>query len=233
MQGLVDVKTSTFDANTADAVDGGIRTRTGGGLDITAGGLRMASSTVSRNEASAPGGQALGGGIRVEGLPSGFIRNSTVSANRATGNTSRGGGVDASENVLNVVNATIARNSAKLGGGLYKETGTTTLEATILAANAAATGPNCGGSVETAGHNLISKKAGCTITPLPSDIVNKGAKLGTLGKHGGPTETISLLAASPAINAIPPAQCAVGRDQRGVKRPQGNRCDIGAFEVKH
>ena len=124
----------------------------------------MASSTVSRNEASAPGGQALGGGIRVEGLPSGFIRNSTVSANRATGNTSRGGGVDASENVLNIVNATVARNSAKLGGGLYKETGTTTLEATILAANTAATGPNCGGSVETAGHNLISKKAGCTIT---------------------------------------------------------------------
>ena len=134
--------------------------------------------------------------------------------------------------MLNVVNATVARNSAKLGGGLYKETGTTTLEATILAANTASTGPNCGGSVDTAGHNLISKKAGCMITPLPSDIVNKGAKLGTLGKHGGPTETISLLASSPAINAIPSAQCAVGKDQRGVKRPQGNRCDIGAFEVK-
>jgi len=24
----------------------------------------------------------------------------------------------------------------------------------------------------------------------------------------------------------------VNKDQRGVKRPQGNRCDIGAFEVK-
>ena len=71
-----------------------------------------------------------------------MIRNSTVSANRATGNTTRGGGVDAFENVLNVVNATVARNSAKLGGGLYKETGTTTLEATILAANTAASGPN-------------------------------------------------------------------------------------------
>jgi hypothetical protein len=194
----------------------------------------MARSTVSRNEASALGGQALGGGIRVEGLPSGFIRNSTVSANRATGNTSRGGGIDASENLLNVVNATVARNSATLGGGLYKETGTTTLEATILAANTAATGPNCGGgSVDSVGHNLISRTSGCTITPLSSDIVNKGAKLGTLGKHGGPTETISLLASSPAINAISSAHCAVDKDQRGVKRPQGRRCDIGAFEVKH
>jgi hypothetical protein len=232
VQGLVDAKTSTFDANTAGAVDGGIRTATGGGLDISSGGLRMANSTVSRNEASAPNGQALGGGIRVDGGPSGFLRNSTVSANRATGNTSRGGGVNSSENLLNIVNATMARNSAKLGGGLYKETGTTSLQATILAANTASTGPNCAGSVDSAGHNLISKKGGCMITPLPSDIVNKGAKLGTLGKHGGPTETISLLASSPAINAIPSAHCAVGKDQRGVKRPQGNRCDIGAFEVK-
>ena len=134
--------------------------------------------------------------------------------------------------MLNIVNATVARNSAKLGGGLYKETGTTTLEATILAANTASTGPNCGGSVETAGHNLISRTSGCTFTALPSDILHKGAKLGTLGNHGGPTETISLLASSPAMNAIPSAQCAVGKDQRGVKRPQGNRCDIGAFEVK-
>ena len=194
----------------------------------------MATSTVSRNEASAPGGQALGGGIRVEGGPISSIRNSTVSANRGTGDTTRGGGIDSFASVLSVVNATVARNSATLGGGLYKETGTTTLEATILAANTATTGPNCGGgTVESAGHNLISRRAGCTITPLPSDIVNKGAKLGALGKHGGRTETIALLSASPAINAIPSAQCAVDKDQRGVKRPQGRRCDIGAFEVKH
>ena len=34
------------------------------------------------------------------------------------------------------------------------------------------------------------------------------------------------------MNAIPVAACDVNKDQRGVKRPQGNRCDIGAFEVK-
>ena len=147
----------------------------------------MARSTVSRNEASAPGGQALGGGIRVEGGPSSSIRNSTVSANRVTGDTTRGGGIDSFASVLNVVNATVARNSATLGGGLYKETGTTNLEATILAANTATTGPNCGGgTVESAGHNLISRRAGCTITPLPSDIVNKGAKLGGVGEARRP-----------------------------------------------
>ena len=31
-------------------------------------------------------------------------------------------------------------------------------------------------------------------------------------------------------NAIPRAECAFGRDQRGVKRPQQRRCDIGAYE---
>ncbi len=230
---LVNLKASTFDANTADAPEGGIRTATGGALDVSDGGVRMVTSTVSRNEASAPNGQALGGGILLDAATaSSFIKNSTVSANRATGNTSRGGGIDSFANTLDLVNATIARNSAKLGGGLYKETGFVTLKATILSANTATTGPNCGGSIDTAGHNLISAKRDCTITPLPSDIVGKGAKLGPLGNHGGPTETISLLAGSPAINAIPSAQCAVDRDQRGVKRPQGNRCDIGAFEVR-
>ena len=32
------------------------------------------------------------------------------------------------------------------------------------------------------------------------------------------------------FNAIRPASCAVDVDQRGVHRPQGKRCDIGAFE---
>jgi hypothetical protein len=41
---------------------------------------------------------------------------------------------------------------------------------------------------------------------------------------------------SPALNAIPKATNGCGTeiktDQRGVKRPQGNKCDIGAFEKK-
>jgi hypothetical protein len=70
------------------------------------------------------------------------------------------------------------------------------------------------------------------LTHQATDKRNVAPKLGSLGSNGGPTHTIPLLAGSPALSAIPAAQCAVPRDQRGVKGPQGPRCDIGAFERK-
>jgi hypothetical protein len=49
--------------------------------------------------------------------------------------------------------------------------------------------------------------------------------------------TIALLLGSPAFNAIPQGQsrCAtatgrIATDQRGVRRPQGPACDVGAYE---
>ena len=54
--------------------------------------------------------------------------------------------------------------------------------------------------------------------------------------NGGPTQTVALLASSSGVNAIPLSSCTdasgnpVTTDQRGVPRPQGNACDIGAFE---
>jgi hypothetical protein len=53
-----------------------------------------------------------------------------------------------------------------------------------------------------------------------------------LHNNGGPTQTIALLASSPAINHIPTSACAVTTDQRGITRPQGPACDIGAFEFR-
>jgi CSLREA domain-containing protein len=48
----------------------------------------------------------------------------------------------------------------------------------------------------------------------------------------GATMTQALLTGSPAINAIPVTSCPPpGTDERGVARPQGAGCDIGAFEA--
>ena len=55
-----------------------------------------------------------------------------------------------------------------------------------------------------------------------------------------PAHTVShpLLPGSPAINAGSPAQAGSGApaceaiDQRGVARPQGDACDIGAYETE-
>jgi hypothetical protein len=60
---------------------------------------------------------------------------------------------------------------------------------------------------------------------------------GTLQNNGGPTKTHALPAGTPAIDAGNIAGCvdgdgaAIHADQRGVPRPFGSRCDVGAYEV--
>ncbi len=44
---------------------------------------------------------------------------------------------------------------------------------------------------------------------------------------------LSLLAGSPAIDHVPPVDCVLSTDQRGVLRPQGLGCDVGAYETAH
>jgi hypothetical protein len=60
---------------------------------------------------------------------------------------------------------------------------------------------------------------------------NADPKLLALADNGGPTLTMALGAGSGAIdgavNCPPPAT-----DQRGVTRPRGARCDIGAYELQ-
>ena len=63
-------------------------------------------------------------------------------------------------------------------------------------------------------------------TTLNSD----GYVIPQLADNGGLTQTIALVPGSPAIDAG--AATCVPTDQRGVTRPQGPACDIGAFEVE-
>jgi len=62
----------------------------------------------------------------------------------------------------------------------------------------------------------------CTADPLVADPL-----LGELSDNGGPTQTIPLQAASPAIGA---GQDCLPTDQRGL--PREGTCDLGAFEVQ-
>jgi hypothetical protein len=57
--------------------------------------------------------------------------------------------------------------------------------------------------------------------------------LGPRANNGGLTPTMLPGAGSIAIDAIPTSDTFVctGTDQRGVSRPQGPGCDIGAVEV--
>ncbi|HSR35531.1 MAG TPA: DUF11 domain-containing protein, partial [Anaerolineae bacterium] len=149
---------------------------------------------------------------------------------------------------LSLINCTVAGNSAGQGGGIYNyhqqaalasvstsmpesvaQEGNIHLQNTIVANNTLA---NCGRSAQTdpihsLGHNLDSG-ATCEFA-APGDLVETNPQLGLLQDNGGPTWTRALLPDSPAINAGDNAGCPA-TDQRGVTRPQGSACDIGAYE---
>jgi hypothetical protein len=64
----------------------------------------------------------------------------------------------------------------------------------------------------------------------PCDAALSGdPQLAPLGYYGGSTQTHLLLLGSPAIDAGDSTAC-LAADQRGVSRPVGSACDIGAYE---
>jgi hypothetical protein len=67
----------------------------------------------------------------------------------------------------------------------------------------------------------------CTITN-PLNLLAADPVLGSFDFHDGLTPTHQLLRGSPAIDAAE-RQVNFNEDQRGVYRPLGMRCDIGAY----
>jgi len=107
----------------------------------------------------------------------------------------------------------------------------TTITNTVLANNS---GGDCAvlGSWTDGGYNL-SSDASCAFSSS-SSLAGTDPLLGPLADNGGPTQTMALLAGSPAVNLIPPGQNGCGTtiasDQRGLTRPIGIGCDVGAYE---
>src|SRR5215210_8864426 len=197
-----------------------------GGIASAGGKLSLINNTVSGNSAPAD----AGGVAQIGGTAN--ITNSTISGNHSEVN----GGVAASEGALmNILNSTIATNtSSRSGGGIITAvTGTTVfVKNTIVAGN---TRNNCnsaqlGGVISSRGNNITSDGS-CGFTQ-PTDRRNTDPRLGPLQNNGGPTDTRALLAGSSALDAGANTGCPA-TDQRGVVRPQGPRCDIGAFERRN
>ena len=126
------------------------------------------------------------------------------------------------------------------GGGIFElDVRTTHLKNTILAGNwvtGTGNGPDCSGPILSEDYNLVGDNGGCGILGEPHDLVGTAPAvidpvLRSLDLNPpGNTETHALRGGSPAIDAIPPVSCTVATDQRGVARPYGDGCDIGAYE---
>jgi hypothetical protein len=218
--GTITITRSTLRDNTA--------TGAGGALDNEFGDATVSASTVSGNRAN------IGGGVFSSG--SLLVANSTFAGNAAA----VGAGVANHHFRAVVVNSTFAANevtAAGSGSAVYNEGGDFRVVNTIMSANA---GGNCndaaGTAVSDGGHNLSSPHEDLS---CPPSFGRGDPMLGPLEDNGGPTETMALAVGSAAIDAGDDTICgaavdsggAGGQDQRGVARPQGRHCDIGAVEV--
>ncbi len=243
----------------------------GGGIYVSRNSsVTLNNSTVSGNSA----GQ-LGGGIAVVSDSSASLNNSTVSGNSA-GRTVGGGISVIYSSSISLSNCTVFGNSSpRTGGGIdvsYNSSGS--LSNTIIVGNRSGDvfseiGALFGSDITSYGGNLFGDNStnnadavgnflNSNFTLIASDITatSDGTQptvlssiLSPLADNGGPTQTHSLPANSPALNNAIMENCP-SSDQRGRQRDDStfyvikaanqklaafelggdNKCDIGSFE---
>lgn len=184
-------------------------------IDVTDGTLILTTSTLTGN---------TGGALRLNGATAVATISETTIANNSGGAAS----VDlaVANATATLTRVTIAGNSGgSVVGGLRVETDAVANLSGSIVANNTGGGADCIGAVTAGGLNII-ETPGCTVTgttPLEVDPV-----LGGLAPNGGPTQTQLPGTTSPALNA---GGACSSTDQRGVTRPRGGACDLGAVEL--
>jgi CSLREA domain-containing protein len=220
----------TIRGGNTPGIGGGIRSTNTGGIDIS-------DTTITGNVARS------GGGIGIADVALLKLTNVTISGNEARDD---GGGIymDGAGSWMIVDRTTATGNIADVdadgtgdGGGMYRSQGDLFVANTILAGNADAThsgstAPDCSGSFDSGGFNMVGQIGGCGYATGPGDLVGLDPAMGPLAYNGGPTPTHALLPTSPAIDVGNVETVVRPRpsyaDQRGV--PISGRPDIGAYE---
>jgi hypothetical protein len=205
----------------------------GGGIAVTGGSATITNSTFTANvsglggdggDAPAGGHQGVGnggnagngstgGGLFVRAGAAVTLANVTIAANQVS--------VAGTPGISLTGGAAGAAGNPPFGGGIFTNGApATNMTDTLLVGNGLG---NCAGSTTDGGHNLSFGDTSCPLT-----FAGRDPKLGALQDNGGPTPTMAPGAGSAAIDAG--AGCSL-TDQRGVLRPAGKACDIGAYEV--
>lgn len=182
---------------------------------------------------------ARGGAINATGSASVVLDRVTLHGNTAT---ERGGAIRLADagGTLAVSRSTISGNTAPVGSAIAVQNGTATVSQATLTDGLDVAAPGaaqsrasvlggCTGTPPTSQGANVDPAASCTLAGA-GDRSGVDPLLAPLGDHGGPTPTRLPQAGSPLLDADP--ACAAGEvDQRGVARPQGPACDVGAVEV--
>lgn len=232
------ISQSTLARNTAAGV--GSQRGSGGGLFNSNGEATVANSTFSGNQAvgddPALGGR--GGGIVNVGrgvTTTLTLLNSTLAFNQATqagGAIAVVGQVTTTATSMDVGNTLIMSNAlsatqtisnmAVLAAMVSPQVIAGTESCSIESASASSLGGN------------IEDHTACGLA-TPNDLQNRVVPLGALANNGGPTLTHLITSSGAAYESGVASICSAppvnGVDQRGLPRPQGQFCDVGALEL--
>lgn len=217
--------------NAAGYLDGGVANGDKAVLTIT-------DSTISENRAVLNGafgnlGKAVVTNVTISGNTAsdfsaglGNLGNATLTNVTISGNTG-GGGVGGIASGL-PLQGRLKPVASFLGilGISVPEPGPTIVRNSIVSSSFV----SCAVPIGSSGSNIEFPGNTCGFTPALGDMTGRNPLLGPLASNGGFAPTQALLPRSPAIDAAR-AGCPP-RDQRNVARPQGRRCDIGAYERK-
>ena len=220
---------ATLNLTDSSVSDNATLNQPGGGVY----GFFNSTINVTRSTINGNVGADVGGGLRTLGNVT--VVNSTISGNTST--VWHGGALFATDGIVVISNSTIVGNNAPAGtaGGLMVATFGAPVNVTLADSIIADNGSyNCqveGGAaaVLTSLGGNVSTDGSCTAIASDQIVGAGGAGVDPLADNGGPTLTHALLLGSAAIDAAVDA-CPT-TDQRGVARPQGSGCDVGAFEL--
>jgi hypothetical protein len=243
------VKNSTISYNSASLSGGGI---------VNTSVLNVNNSTISENFANDGGGVH---NIGANSIITNSTLAGNQASRHGGGIWSYGDGM-VGESKVDVYNTSIVFNAADTdanaiigeGGGIYNATNFDSifnLTNSLIAGNSTGSVPvydDCFGTLYAQGNNLIGAASvspngdSCTIDTSYGSyaLLNDLSLLGPLQNNGGSTETVALLPGNNAIDngtstffgCIGHDLATLTTDQRGVARPQGSWCDIGAFEIE-
>jgi len=202
----------------------------GGGIYIS-GNVTLNNSTISENYTL-----SRGGGVLSSGLGSITLNNSTIAANRGGGIALSGVSGTGANPLVTIQNSTIVRNTD--GGGIWDggsyPSRIINITNSIIASNTAQWGADCSAgyygpdhvlNIASANNAIFGNTTQCAINGGSAIQLNIDPKVADYPT--GKLQYISLLNNSPAIDA---GSNCLATDQRGVARPQGAACDIGAYE---
>lgn len=222
----IEIDNTVFDSNTSEACGGGVSVESGFAFATIS--LEITNSLFKNNVAWGTGVSAKSGGAM-------YVQNGmnlTLTNNTFFGNSSQvNGGAIQIHNEAGVIaieakHNTFYGNSSADGDGndIYIETGagdTSVFENNIFASG----GDECGGDLSSFTFtNNLSSDVDCGGTPATS-------LASALAMNGAGIETLALQATSNAINTgIAGTLGCPATDARGVARPSGSGCDIGAYE---